>query len=304
MTKKKTSIVERVIEAKMAQLEKLSFSSTMFIQSGPLRKPQERDYVWSVKRGPMLFKIIADPEVGLPYGVYYRLIQIWIDTQILKGKLERTDNGYKLILGNSLSCWLKDLGLDTGGKTMSAVVDQWERFTSSIYTFATARDAHKYGIDGVGKIRFPITLRAVFWWGVHSRKVAVEKTKDPLFFDSFVILNSDYVHFVKKHCVPLDDRILSVVKEAPLGIDFYRFITYRAASSKRFVIKVNDLLEEFGIRSNHKQMKRKLELYLERIKIIWDVQAYFTKGKRGKPAVFILEKSIPSVPPKISTDSI
>lgn len=288
LVKHKPQVVERILDLIETGIRKKSYSSRMFLQAGPLRRPKNDELVWSIETGFYTFSITANPKIGLPWGVYYRMIQIWIDTQIIFGNLEKTNSGYMINLGTSLRKWLKSIGLDTNKKTMDAVQDQWKRFITSQFLLEKRDSLSPQGDKKV--FYMPVASKAVFW---DERKHHEGEEGE---FHSYVILNADYVEWVKeKRAIPLDDRILSALRESAFAIDFYRWLTYRAAAGRKLVIETSDLLREFGVDPQNTKYRRMLEQYLLRIQAFWQVKARFEKGTRGKSPKFVLEVSPPSV---------
>lgn len=313
----KQTILARVDQALERQLHEefpsCSFSSKLFMSGGPLDRPKPDQLCWKVERGPFFYEMRADPKYGLPWGVYGRLIQIWIDTQIIRDteknwnsalqeiEMESVGGGIlkgklKLSLGSSLSEWLTRLGLDTGGKTMRAVADNWERMASiklaggqtpasGRYIRAVSEDMMGF-FSELGNDAFPLCLYTSFWWKANRRHIQDEAS----LWDSFIILNPIYKNFVNKfRAIPMDDAVLAVVRESPLAIDFYRWLRHRQHSGQPFSVDLNQLLLEFGIHAaNPTRYKELLKLYLERIQAVWKVEARFTDGNRGTPAKFLL----------------
>ena len=306
--------VDHAIEAQQREeFPSCSFSSKLFMSGGPLDRPKPDQLCWKVERGPFFYEMRADPKYGLPWGVYGRLIQIWIDTQIIRDsetnwnsalqeiEMESVGGGLlkgrlKLSLGTSLSKWLSNLGLDTGGKTMRAVANNWERMASIKLAGGHTPVAPRYNksisedmmsfFSELGNDAFPLCLYTSFWWKTNERNIQDEAS----LWDSFIILNPIYKNFVNKfRAIPMDDAVLAVVRESPLAIDFYRWLRHREHAGQPFSVELNQLLLEFGIHAtNPTRYKTLLKSYLERIKTVWKVGARFTDGNRGTPAKFML----------------
>ena len=303
--------VDRAIEARLEDNGSLSFSSKLFLSGGPLNRPAPDQLSWRVERGPFYYEMRADPKYGLPWGVYGRLIQIWIDTQIIRdGPTSRNSaleeinmeipggqlrGRLKLALGSSLSEWLGRLNLDCGGKTMRDVADNWERISSIKLSGGQTDAAGRYKavsqelmsfFSGLGEKSFPLCLYTSFWRATRERR----NKDDSARFASYIILNPVYVNFVTEfRAVPMEDDVLAVIRESPLAIDFYRWLRHRDHAGQPFSVDLNQLLAEFGIHTgNPSAYKNVLKRYLDRIRTVWKVEARFTDGNRGTPAKFLL----------------
>ncbi len=288
----------------------LSFSSRLFLCGGPIRRPPPDVLSFRVERGPFYYELVADHRYGLPWGVYGRLIQIWIDTQIVRSsennrssalehvEIENSDSVFKgqlkLSLGSSLSRWLSDIGLNNDGRTMRAVVDNWMRLASIKIACGPTSVASTYTLSpeflgffsGIGHDAFPLCVYSSFWW---SRR-EMEQLHRGAAVDCFIVLNPLYVEFIQRfRAIPLRDDVLSLLHESALGIDFYRWLAHRHHAGRPFAIDLNSLLTEFGIHtSDPNSYKRALESYLDRIKTIWKIPAKFADGNRRKlPARFL-----------------
>src|SRR5258707_259054 len=78
--------------------------------------------------GKFSLVMMGHPQVGLPYGVYPRLILAWLVTEAVKTKVPQ------LILGSSLTAFMSGLGLKTtGGRwgTIWRLRDQIRRLFSA-----------------------------------------------------------------------------------------------------------------------------------------------------------------------------
>jgi hypothetical protein len=72
-----------------------------------------------------------------------------------------------------------------------------------------------------------VAAGAQLWWEVQD---ADEGYND---WESFVRLNKDFYDEVIKNAVPLDLRVLSVLKNSPLALDLYMFILWRIYKLKK-----------------------------------------------------------------------
>ena len=125
---------------------------------------------FSRKNGSFVLSILSPSQVGLPYGSIPRLLMAWITTEAVRTK-ER-----KLILGDSLSCFMRELDIvPTGGRwgSITRLREQSRRlFTSTISCWYE----DEYAVAESG---FRIADNHMLWWNPQNP----EQTS---FFDSYI----------------------------------------------------------------------------------------------------------------------
>jgi len=173
------------------------------------------------KRTNGLFKLtlLADSDIGLPYGSIPRLLLAWISTEAVK-----TQNRH-LILGRTLSEFMTELGLiPTGGRwgTITRLKDHMQRLFSSAISCSYTDGAH-WAIKNVSPVS-----SANLWWNPQTPAQAT-------LFNSTLTLNEDFFNEVVKFPIPLDLRALKALKRSPLALDIYCWLTYRSSYLKKSV---------------------------------------------------------------------
>jgi len=213
---------------------------------------------------------------GIPYGVYPRLVLLWITTEVVRTR-KRT-----LKLGNSLSAYMADLGLiPTGGRwgTIGRLRDQMNRLFRA-----------RISINSVGPGRnlmrdlSPVKAQRL-WWDP-------KRPDEPLLFDSEITLHEDFHRMLLESPVPVDSRVLKQLTRSSLAIDLYCWLTYRVSYlQKETVVTWQQLHEQFGADySNIKEFARKARRALRLIKLVWpDLKVETPRGRLiiypGKPHV-------------------
>ena len=150
---------------------------------------------------------------GIPYGVYPRLVLLWITTEVVKTR-RRT-----LKLGNSLSQFMHELGLTpTGGQwgTIKRLRDQMNRLFRARITVSSVGKGHNLMQDIT-----PIKSQQL-WWDP-------KRPDEPILFDSEITLHEDFYHLLLEAPVPVDARVLKNLTRSPLAIDLYCWLTYRVS---------------------------------------------------------------------------
>lgn len=254
--KNATSI--RNVEAYEAN--KIGYTSRIFIQA-TLPHSDLKTSSFQIKNGDFNICILSNPTIGLPYGIYPRLLLYWIVTEAVKTKSP------VLTLGSNLSQFMEKLGIiPTGGRwgTIAMLKKQVHRlFSSSISCDYSKNNELSTGIV------FNIAKSYTIFWE--------SKTKDkgnPL--DSTVTLNTDFFKEIIDNPVPVDMRALSALKNSCVALDLYCWLTYRMCYlKKRTFIPWHMLQNQFG--SNYPntskgkyQFKRKLIPQLRKVMVIYE----------------------------------
>jgi hypothetical protein len=107
------------------------------------------------RNGKYTLSIVAHSRIGLPYGAMPRLLLAWLTTEAVRTQSRR------LVLGNSLSAFMRQLGLEHNGGRNSAgnrVKDQARRLFNATIT-ASYEDAGRTADMG-----WRIAERALLWW--------------------------------------------------------------------------------------------------------------------------------------------
>jgi hypothetical protein len=170
------------------------------------------------KRTNGLFKltILADSEIGLPFGSIPRLLLSWISTEAVRTR------DRNVILGRNLSSFMSELDLiPTGGRwgTITRLKDQMKKlFVSSIS--CTYDDGNNWAMMNISPVS-----KANVWWDPKQPDQAT-------LFESTLTLNEDFFNEIINNPVPIDMRVLKGLKRSPLAIDIYCWLTYRLSYLK------------------------------------------------------------------------
>lgn len=171
---------------------------------------------------------------GLPYGAYPRLILSWVVAEIVKTRSR------EIILGESLSSFMKKLGLQvTGGRwgTITRFKDQLRRlFSSNIHV--SFHDKKKGEWKQINMNIADSTQ--IFWNPEHPDQIDIFKSKVKIgeaFFDEVI-----------RSPVPIDIRVINALKGSSLALDIYFWLTYRLGNMHRAAeISFDQLHQQFGI---------------------------------------------------------
>ena len=183
------------------------------------------------RNGNFTLTLQAPSKIGLPYGSVPRLLLAWVTTEAVKTKSR------ELELGDSMSAFMAELGMTpTGGAngSITRLKNQTRRLFAATVT-ASYEDEKQ-----VADIGYRLADRSVLWW--HS--------KDPDqagLWKSSVTLSEHFFNEVIDRPVPIDMRAIKALKQSPMALDIYTWLTYRTSYLKRpTVIPWASLAMQFG----------------------------------------------------------
>lgn len=164
------------------------------------------------KNGNFSMTMMANPEVGLPYGSIPRLLMAWVTTEAVKTKQR------ELQVGDSLSEFMRQLGLvPTGGRwgSITRLKAQTGRlFSATVSCFYAEK---KFELEA----GFRIADRRQFWWDPKG-------PKQTSLFKSSVTLSEVFFQEIVRNKVPVDMRALKALSRSPLALDIYCWLTYKS----------------------------------------------------------------------------
>jgi hypothetical protein len=202
---------------------------SMILATMPHSKQKGNEY--TRKNGNYTLSMLSPSGVGLPCGMYPRLLIAYFTTYAVKNKTKEID------LGNSLASFMKELGVkSTGGVngTIKPLKDQLKRLaaTSVYFDYSTKERDRGANIN--------LIHNHDLWW----------ETKNPeqmSLFNSSITLGGDFYEEIINHAVPIDMRVLKLIKRSPLALDIYMWLNYKLFGLKKStVISWDDLSGFFG----------------------------------------------------------
>jgi len=243
--------------------------------------------------GDFHLTMMAAPDIGLPYGSTPRLMLAWIGAEAIKTQQR------ELILGRSMSDFLRELGLiPSGGRwgSITRLKDQSSRlFTCAISTHYYG--SHTGGTRLVSKAPFGLG-DADLWWTAKTPEQAG-------LFHSTLMLSKEFYDEIASAPVPVDTRVLKMLKRSPLALDVYCWLTYRIYTlnmGRRPVVTIpwGSLQLQFGAgypvdtKQGQRNFKKAFIEQLKKIHVLAYQDAKFEIGEKG----LTLFKSPPALPPR------
>lgn len=195
----------------------------------PHSKPKEQEF--ARKNGNYTLSMLAPKAIGLPYGVIPRLLLAWISTEAVRTK-DRT-----LTLGDSLSHFLKELGLSRSGGARGDITRLREQMRR-LFACNISCNYHSNERDtGMG---FRIVQKYDLWWHPQQPDQAG-------LWESTLTLSEEFFTEITQSPIPIDMRALKALKRSPMALDIYLWLTFRNSYLKvSTVITWEQLRMQFG----------------------------------------------------------
>ncbi len=232
---------------------------------------------WVRRAGDFQLMVRAHPEFGLPFGVYPRLLSMWITNEI---KLTQSRT---IKLEGSYHAFLRELKLHTDGMTRSRFSNQANRLLLSAISYERMDASRRSYVDAA------VATRYDSWWNVTDPENRPPRTGEvpPSDMDVAngpnrqITVGEVFFEHVMKHSFPLDLRIVHALKRSPLALDLYAWLTYRYFSvDKPTPISWASIYNQFGVNFKSLRMFRYWAgKYLDQIKVVYP-EAKFQKKVR------------------------
>lgn len=271
MGKDKESRVQKLFQQVTELREKdavtagqLTFLARLLIQvTLPHREPKGA-VTWSRHNGDITFTI--QPQItlekgveknhGVPFGTIPRLLLCFITREAVVTK------NPKIVLGSSLSQFMAELGMaPTGGRwgSITRLKEQVKRLFSCRITFSCIIPGKVFALQD-----HRIVKETLLWWDTkHPDQMTLE--------DSYILLDQDFFEELINNPVPLDMRALRALKQSPLALDLYAWLTYRVSYLREpAVIGWETLAEQFGAEYRDiKHFRAEARKHLQKIMALW-----------------------------------
>lgn len=261
--------------------KEIGYMTRIFIQTNLPYKAVEGN-VYRRTNGKWTLTVIDPYGFGLPYGVYPRLLINWAITESV------TTKNKKIILGKSLASFLREIDIKKGGTVYKRLQDQIQRTFGCIYAFSFDDQEIKFS----DRHTIPIATRQRYWWD--QLDDLNETDKEP----SFIILSDAFFAEVTDHSVPLSMGALKELKNSPMALDVYAWLTYRLAFLRKPVfISWEQLQNQFGPSYDHnRKFKQKFIEVLKKVKKVYSVANISLVNLGNNRNGLLLKPSSPSVP--------
>lgn len=254
----------------------------------PYRNLGQDVKIWQQKQGLVNLAVSAGPilnphtglfeYIGIPYGTKARLLLAYLNTQAVKKQNKMLD------VEESMSAFIKSMGLNTDGRTIKEVKEQIRRISTSNISLGFIQD------ERVKQVDFKIVRSFEFWFPKDERQ--------RVFWESTIELTDEYFESLVQHAIPLDERALASLAHNAMALDIYAWLAQRLHRVDRFkpqFVGWQNLKEQFGmgyseIRKFRQVFKRTLDI----VKTQYMDAKFVVDDKKG----MYLHNSPPPIPPK------
>ena len=280
-TRQIVNLAGELVENPFNPAKDLSFMSRLLVMVNfPYRDPGKDALGWWRKNGQVVLDVTPGRKegknIGIPYGSYPRLILIYLTNQAVKTQSPIIN------LGNSFRDFLDRIGIDDGGKQYRQLKKQLDRLFRAAFSWSYSNEK----MDECTNIQ--VSHKSQLWWNPKS-------PNQLSFFDSYVELNANFFNEIIRNPVPIDFRVLKVLKNSPLGLDLYMFLTWRTFNLKEPVfISWQGLHNQLGGQYRDlKEFARDCRSHLRNIQAMWPELSI--KSVRGRLCISPSRSLIPAV---------
>jgi len=211
--------VDRIIEKFAINAEdkeraiQLAFMARAMV-SATLPHSKSEDLIFERKNGNFTLTMTANRKFGLPYGSIPRMLLAWITTEAV------TKKSLEINLGKSFAIFLKKFELRSGGGKRgnnTRVREQLMRLITCNIS-CTYYDKKK-GI--CESDQFHITRSFKLWWN------PVKTGQTGFLSNSKIVLAKDFFDELIRSPIPIDFKTINLLRQSPMQIDIYVWLTYR-----------------------------------------------------------------------------
>lgn len=183
----------------------------------PYRNPGKELRIWKHKQGNVSLAVQAseayNPDIedfefiGLPYGAKARLILAHINSEAIRNQSQHVN------VQDSMSAFIKRIGLNVDGRTIEEVKNQLRRLATSTLSLGYA--------DEGGSVEAHLKIVKAFnlWFPKDENQRVL--------WTSSIQLTDDYFNSLQHHAVPLDERALASLSHNAMALDIYAWLVQR-----------------------------------------------------------------------------
>lgn len=254
----------------------------------PYRNQGQECRIWQQKQGLVNLAVSSTPILnphneqyefaGIPYGPKARLLLAYLNTQAVKKQKKMLD------VEESMSAFIKNLGLNLDGRTIKEVKEQIRRIATSNISLGYVQD------ERVKQVDFKIVRSFEFWFPKDDRQRVM--------WESSIELTDEYFESLVQHAIPLDERALASLAHNALALDIYAWLAqrlHRIDRTKPQFVGWQNLKEQFG--NGYSEIRKFRQVFKRTLSI---VQSQYSSAKftvDDKKGMY-LHNSPPPIPPK------
>ena len=244
MDKKITPIVRRLVSSSAAMgvtpPEEITYQHTVLCQTClPYRDPGNSVRRWERKQGHVHLLVNAGEalnpeenryvELGLPCGPKARIVMMHLNALAIKTQSPTIE------VEDSLTAFVKRLGLAGHGRDIRIVKDQLSRLSAATIRLAVTRD------DRAFQINTQIVTAFDLWFPKDDRQRVL--------WPSTVRLSEEYFQSLARHAVPLNEDAIAALSHSAMSLDVYAWLAqrlHRIPHGKPQFVPWKSLKDQFG----------------------------------------------------------
>jgi hypothetical protein len=239
-----TLIQKRLIETAglLAETERqeVAYQHSILCQTGlPYRNPGPEVREWLRDQGNASLLVEAGQarnmetgqwvKLGLPWGPKARLVLMHLNSAAIRTRSGTVD------VGDSLTAFVKRIGLTTDGRTIRGIKDQVGALSAAMIRMAFAGPQGGFQFDAKVVTGFDL------WFPKDARQRVL--------WPSVVHLSGEYFTSLVQHAVPLDERAIGALSHSAMALDLYAWLAqrlHRIPNGKRQFIPWPLVCQQFG----------------------------------------------------------
>lgn len=256
-----TIIRDRLIEAAGLQAEidqDITFQHSIFCQTSlPYRNPGMDVRRWQRRQGDALLEIEAGRafhpglndfvDAPLPCGPKARLILMHLNSEAVRAQSPHID------VGESLTSFVKRIGIDPKGRNVNLVRDQVTALSCSIIRLGFSNGIQAKQMNAIVVDGFELWLP--------------KDDNQRVLWPSFVELNQRYFDSLMEHAVPLDERAIAALSHSAMALDIYAWLAqrlHRIPKPHRQLIPWVAVKDQFG--QGYKELYKFRQVFMEALR--------------------------------------
>jgi len=173
-------------------------------------------------------------EIGLPFGSKPRLILAHLNAEALR------TGSPQIHVEDSLTAFVKRLGLAQHGRNMRLIKEQLARLSASSIRLGLVRDGQAMTVNTQVVTAFDL------WFPKND--------KQRVLWPNTVTLSADYFNSLQRHAVPLDERAVAALSHSAMALDVYCWMAqrlHRVDPGKPAFIAWASIRDQFGWHYGH-----------------------------------------------------
>lgn len=198
--------------------DEIAYQHSILCQTGlPYRNPGAGVREWQREQGNASLMVEAGQakdmesgqwvKLGLPWGPKARLVLMHLNSEAIRTQSAEID------VGDSLTAFVKRLGLTTDGRTVRGIKDQVGALSAALIRMAFQ------GPQGAFQIDAKVVSGFNLWFPKDERQRVL--------WPSVVHLSHEYFESLRTHAVPLDERAIAALSHSAMALDVYAWLAQR-----------------------------------------------------------------------------